>query len=113
VAPIPKKSGLEDGDAGRPTILPPEQTSAVADYAIAQFHSMQPASCNRLVWFVRSEFHIDILPETLQTILLRDPRLTLHHFKARIAAIEVQRHDGMQMKLTISQNLLSRFGFNH
>jgi hypothetical protein len=36
---------------------------------------MQPASCNRLVWFVPSEFHIDILPETLRKMLLRDPRL--------------------------------------
>jgi hypothetical protein len=55
-----QKFGLEDDDGGRPTILSPEQTSAVVDYAIAQFYSMQPASCNRLFWFVPSEFPIDI-----------------------------------------------------
>jgi hypothetical protein len=41
--------GLEDGDGGRPTILSPEQPNAVINYAIAQFRSMQPASCNGLV----------------------------------------------------------------
>jgi hypothetical protein len=65
-----QKLGLEDGDGGRTTILSPEQASAVVDDAIAQFHSMRPASCNWLVWFVRSEFHIDILPETLRQMLL-------------------------------------------
>jgi hypothetical protein len=69
-----QKFGFEDGDGGRPTILSPEQTSAVVDYAIAQFQSMQPASCNWLVWFVRSEFSIDIHPETLRKMLIRDPR---------------------------------------
>jgi hypothetical protein len=83
---------LEDGDGGRPTMLSPEQTSAVVDYAIAHFHSMQPASCNQLVSFVRSEFHIDILPETLRKILLRDPRLrptvgqTMEQQRAKISA---------------------------
>jgi hypothetical protein len=70
-----QKFGLEDGDGGRATILSPEQTSAVVDHAIAQFYSMQAVSCNRPVWFVRSEFHIDRFPETLRKMLLRDPRL--------------------------------------
>jgi hypothetical protein len=36
---------------------------AAADFALAEFHALRPASCNRLLWFVHSEFHIDIIPD--------------------------------------------------
>jgi hypothetical protein len=66
-----QKFGLEDGDVGRPKIFSEEQMRAVVDYVIALFQAMQPASCNHLVYYARPEFHLDLLPDTLQKILLR------------------------------------------
>jgi hypothetical protein len=70
-----QKFGLEDGNVGRPRIFCQEQMRAVVDYVIAEFRALQPASCNRVVDYARTEFHLDILPGTLGTILLRDERL--------------------------------------
>jgi hypothetical protein len=70
-----KKFGLEDGHSGRPTLLSDAQMHAVVAFALAEFHAQRPPSCHRLLWFVRSEFHLDILPDTLRTMLRRDPRL--------------------------------------
>jgi hypothetical protein len=42
---------------------------------ISRFNAMQPASYSRLAWFMRSEFHIDVFPDTLRKIIFRDQRL--------------------------------------
>jgi hypothetical protein len=70
-----QKFGLEDGDVDRLRIFSEEQMHAVLDGVIAKFHAMQPASCNHLVCYSRTEFRLDILPDTLQKIFLRDERL--------------------------------------
>jgi hypothetical protein len=51
------------------------QIAAVVDFALAEFHTLRPASCNQLLWFVRSEFHIDLIPDSFRAMLRRDPRL--------------------------------------
>jgi hypothetical protein len=48
---------------------------AVVDYALVEFHALRPASCNRLLWFIRSEFHIDLIPDSFRVMLRRDLRL--------------------------------------
>jgi hypothetical protein len=70
-----KQFGLSDGESGRPRLLCAAQMDAVVDFALAEFHAQHPPSCNRLLWFVRSEFHADLLPDSLRRMLRRDPRL--------------------------------------
>jgi hypothetical protein len=48
---------------------------AVVDFALAEFHALRQPSCNRPIWFVRSEFHMDLIPESFRVMLRRDPRL--------------------------------------
>jgi hypothetical protein len=70
-----KNFGLDHGVTGRPKLVSEAQAGAVVDLALAEFHALRPASCNRLLWFVRSEFHIDLILDRFQVMLRRDPRL--------------------------------------
>jgi hypothetical protein len=70
-----KKFGFDHDVTGRPRLLPEAQMDAVVDFALAEFHALRPASCNRLLWSVRFEFHIDLIPDSFQVMLRRDPRL--------------------------------------
>jgi hypothetical protein len=70
-----KRFVLDHGVTGRPRILSDAQTRGVVDFALAEFRALRPSFCNRLLWFVRSEFHIDLIPDSCRVILRRDPRL--------------------------------------
>jgi hypothetical protein len=70
-----KKFGLEHGVIGRPRLSSEAQMGAVVNFALAEFHAVCPASCNRLLWFARSDFHIDLIPDSFRVMLRRDPRL--------------------------------------
>jgi hypothetical protein len=70
-----EKFGPADGQGGRPTILSDDQGRAIDDYSSAELHVMRLALCNCLIWFPRSEFHLEILPDSLAKMLRCNPDL--------------------------------------
>jgi hypothetical protein len=45
-----------DAATDRPSILTNEQHDQVIEFAVAQFYSMQPVTCARLVWFIHPQY---------------------------------------------------------
>jgi hypothetical protein len=70
-----KKVAIDYGATGRPRLLSEAQMGAVVDFALAEFHALCPTSCNRFLWFLRSEFHIDLIPDSFRVMPRRNPTL--------------------------------------
>jgi hypothetical protein len=51
-----KKFGFDQGVTGRPRLLSEAQMGAVVEFALAKFHALRPASCNRLLWLSAPTF---------------------------------------------------------
>jgi hypothetical protein len=69
-----QKFGLEHGACGTPKHLSATQMCAVIDFPLTEFHALPPDPYNRFFCFVRSEFHVDVGPDSLRTVLQSDPR---------------------------------------
>jgi transposase len=70
-----QKHGLSDIPTGHPAILNDAQLDHVVPVALEEFYSMRPVSCARLLWFIRSQYAIDISPDTLRHVLERGQRI--------------------------------------
>jgi hypothetical protein len=83
---------------GRPTLLNEAQIAHLRQEIIDQYEKRSPKSISELVQFIRTEFGIPILPNTLHHILARDPMIKsctaipIETKRAEVTVEQIQEH---------------------
>jgi hypothetical protein len=70
-----QRHGLSDVDNGRSSILRDEQLEQIVNFAMEQFFAIQPVTWAWLLYFIHSEYALDVGADTLPRALERDQRI--------------------------------------